>query len=466
MFRFFFAILLSFIFPCIAFASDAVQLLNSVQLTPKITGIAPCDQLVEQTLAKITTPQMTTYEKVKACYDYLITTCSYGGRGHLYLYRNNNLVLDGQEIAASDGKSVDGAVNAYEMLKEHAGVCDDYSCAFAAMVRRIGLNCYTVGGLTARADSGMTGHVWCVINIGGKEYVFDPQIDDNIAKGGPTGYYRFCKTYAEVPGSYADMKVKGYFVPFSNGQKLQNAQSNISTNELPKFFERHVVKGQSVNVLDDDKNTTYFVTTPGMTQITGTDGIRPRITFTKAGEVYMLVREGDKPLYFWVFIVEDKIGNIDREATIKHDKIFWKKTENNPINNTDKIDYAKQVLSFVNQERQKVGAAPLKLSDELMKAAAIRADEITVLMSHTRPNGKPCQSLIENGEYTVGENIAAGVATPEEVVKLWMNSPGHRSNILNTDYEEFGVGYTYKGNSSYKYYWVQMFKRPMHKAMR
>ena len=211
--------------------------------------------------------------------------------------------------------------------------------------------------------------------------------------------------------------------------------------------------------------------TPAITGIAPCDQLvertfKPTITFTKAGKFCMLVSEADKPPYYWSFVIEDKARNYDKEITIKHDKIIWEKIENNPTNNTDKVDFAQQVLLFVNQERQKIGVAPLKLSDELMKASAIRADEITVLMSHTRPNGKPCQSLIENGVYTVGENIAAGVATPDEVVKLWMNSPGHRANILNTDYEELGVGHTYKGNSSYKHYWVQMFKRPMHKAMR
>ena len=61
----------------------------------------------------------------------------------------------------------------------------------------------------------MTGHIWTFINISGTEYVFDPQIDDNIAKGGLVYYYRFCKTYDEVPDSYANYEIyKKYFAPF------------------------------------------------------------------------------------------------------------------------------------------------------------------------------------------------------------------------------------------------------------
>lgn len=128
-------------------------------------------------------------------------------------------------------------------------------------------------------------------------------------------------------------------------------------------------------------------------------------------------------------------------------------------------DFAKDVLTLVNYERSQRGIAPLRLSRELMNASAIRVDEITRLFSHTRPNGQPCSSLIRDGAYTVGENIAAGLQTPEAVVEQWMNSPGHRANILNSDYEELGVGYTYKPDSEYHHYWVQMFRRPLSKAV-
>ena len=179
-------------------ASDAEWLLNNAELYPTASGDTYCDEAVEETLSRITYDGMSTYEKVLACYDYLIDTCSYG---------DNVLRLDFPED--------NGTARAYGMLVGHVGACDDYSCAFAALTRAIGLNCYTVYGQTARADGGYTGHIWCVIAIDGVEYVFDPQIDDNIARGGPTGYYRFCVTYDETPDSYYDSEVRwGYFEPF------------------------------------------------------------------------------------------------------------------------------------------------------------------------------------------------------------------------------------------------------------
>ena len=138
---------------------------------------------------------MTTYEKVRACYDYLVDTCHYG---------DNVLRLDFPEA--------NGTARAYGMLVGHVGACDDYSSAFAALTRAIGLNCYTVYGQTARADGGYTGHIWCVMNIDGVEYVFDPQIDDNI---GADIYYRFCVTYDETPDSYYPSEICwDYFPPF------------------------------------------------------------------------------------------------------------------------------------------------------------------------------------------------------------------------------------------------------------
>lgn len=176
-------------------ASDAEYLLNNAELYPTETGADYCDEVVQATLAQITTDDMSTYDKVKACYDYLVDTCSYG---------DNVLRLDFPEA--------NGTARAYGMLVGHVGACDDYSSAFAALTRAIGLNCYTVYGQTARADGGYTGHIWCVIAIDDVEYVFDPQIDDNI---GADVYYRFCVTYDETPGSYYDAEAyTDYFAPF------------------------------------------------------------------------------------------------------------------------------------------------------------------------------------------------------------------------------------------------------------
>ena len=119
--------------------------------------------------------------------------------------------------------------------------------------------------------------------------------------------------------------------------------------------------------------------------------------------------------------------------------------------------YAEQVARLVNEQRAAQGLAPLKLSDELCDAANVRAKEIRSVFSHTRPNGKSCfTALKEKGiSYTyAAENIAYGQRTPEAVMASWMNSSGHRANILSKKAEYIGIGVTYQNGT---YYWTQFF---------
>ena len=125
---------------------------------------------------------------------------------------------------------------------------------------------------------------------------------------------------------------------------------------------------------------------------------------------------------------------------------------------SETVTFAEQVLQLVNAERTKVGARPLRLSKDLMDAAVIRADEITRHFAHERPDGSDCFTLLNNRNRTLGENIAAGNATPEAVVDQWMHSPGHRANILNKDFKELGVGYCRKEGTEYTHYWIQVFR--------
>jgi len=123
---------------------------------------------------------------------------------------------------------------------------------------------------------------------------------------------------------------------------------------------------------------------------------------------------------------------------------------------------ADEVLELVNQERAKQGLKALTLSDELTNVATIKAKDMRDknYFDHTSPTyGSPFEMMRQFGvQYSsAGENIAAGQKTSQEVMNAWMNSSGHRANILNKDYEQLGVGYVQGG--SYGTYWVQMFKK-------
>lgn len=121
------------------------------------------------------------------------------------------------------------------------------------------------------------------------------------------------------------------------------------------------------------------------------------------------------------------------------------------VSGVSDFDYARDVLARVNAERAAAGLAPLALDAELTNAAMLRAGETSVLFSHSRPNGTPCFDV---SDRAYGENIAMGYRTPAAVMQGWMSSPGHRANILGSDYRSVGIGCVNVGGS---YYWVQLF---------
>ncbi|MBO5238939.1 MAG: Ig-like domain-containing protein [Lachnospiraceae bacterium] len=122
--------------------------------------------------------------------------------------------------------------------------------------------------------------------------------------------------------------------------------------------------------------------------------------------------------------------------------------------------YAEQVLTIVNERRAEQGLAPLTMNYTLVSAAKVRAAEITQSFSHTRPNGTSCFTAFSEAGVSywgAGENIAGGQGSPESVMNSWMNSEGHRANIMNSDFTQIGIACYYDPNSPYKYYWVQCF---------
>lgn len=127
-------------------------------------------------------------------------------------------------------------------------------------------------------------------------------------------------------------------------------------------------------------------------------------------------------------------------------------------NNTNQSEFAQKVVDLVNQERAKAGLSPLSIDTTVSSAALTRAKEIEKSFSHTRPNGSSFSTaLTEKGIKFMGsgENIAYGQKTPEQVMQGWMNSAGHRANILNPKFTSIGVGHYQNVNGTN--YWVQLF---------
>ena len=117
-----------------------------------------------------------------------------------------------------------------------------------------------------------------------------------------------------------------------------------------------------------------------------------------------------------------------------------------------------EVLKIVNKERLSQGLEAVSMFEKIQDASGVRAQEVATTFSHTRPDGTGCFTALKDSGvdyFCAGENIAAGYQDAASVMEGWMNSPGHRSNILGGSYTHIGIGYDTGG--FYGKNWVQMF---------
>ena len=132
------------------------------------------------------------------------------------------------------------------------------------------------------------------------------------------------------------------------------------------------------------------------------------------------------------------------------------------VSGTLQYDYAHQVAALTNQQRAANGEASLQLDPTLTQRAMLRAQEISRIFEHTRPSGESCFTVLEDTVFansSRGENIAMGSGafySPSMVMNSWMNSSGHRANILKDEFQSIGVGAAIDAETGYIYY-VQLF---------
>ena len=121
------------------------------------------------------------------------------------------------------------------------------------------------------------------------------------------------------------------------------------------------------------------------------------------------------------------------------------------------------VIARTNAERAKAGCPALRQNAALGTAAQRHSDDMAArnFMGHTGSDGSTFVVRIERAGYTrwtrAAENVAAGQRTAADVVRSWMNSAGHRANILNCALKDIGVGYRYRQGTTYGHYWTQDF---------
>ena len=181
------------------------------------------------------------------------------------------------------------------------------------------------------------------------------------------------------------------------------------------------------------------------------------MAITVSAATYHTVVKGDT---MWRIANKYEVGLGEIKSANTHvrnpDLIYPGQVLTIPTDDSYAKEFEAEVVRLVNRERKKAGLSELKHNWELSRVARYKSEDMRDkgYFSHTSPTyGSPFQMMRSFGiSYrTAGENIAKGQTTPAAVVKGWMNSPGHRANILNSSFTEIGVGYA-SGN-----YWTQMF---------
>ena len=181
------------------------------------------------------------------------------------------------------------------------------------------------------------------------------------------------------------------------------------------------------------------------------------LTFASAASAYTVV-SGDT---MWKIAVKYKVGVseiISANPQVKDPALIYPgQVLQIPTADATVSSYEKEVVRLVNEIRTKNGLKPLTENWQLSRVARYKAQDMhdKNYFSHTSPTYGSPFTMIKNfgiSYRTAGENIAMGYKTPQAVVDGWMNSAGHRANILNAGYTQIGVGYFANGS-----YWSQMF---------
>lgn len=155
--------------------------------------------------------------------------------------------------------------------------------------------------------------------------------------------------------------------------------------------------------------------------------------------------------------VPDQLPGMPGRAEPQQPEVPNQSPEQSPDVNASVMAREARVVELTNIERRRYGLSDLQADPSLSNVAREKSNDMrrNNYFSHTSPTyGSPFDMMRDMGvSYSVaGENIAVGQQTPEEVVQAWMNSAGHRENILRRDFTHIGVGYTPQGS-----YWTQMF---------
>jgi len=244
-------------------------------------------------------------------------------------------------------------------------------------------------------------------------------------------------------------------IPSMQPIKVQETQE---IEQLKESMERITV--QPTVVPDSKETSTEEIEAPTATPVpTATPAPTTVPEATPTATPAPIATEAHKVSHITVTFANDNEVGPDNEVTVTETEVKDISEGDEEIEFVDLDAYAAEVLRLTNIERANRGLAALSGNNSLLQSAAkTRVAELLVSASHTRPDGRSFFTVFEdNGiDYMhAGENISSGRTTPQAQVDGWMNSEGHRNNILNSNSTHIGVGV--KRDSNGVFYWVQLF---------
>ena len=221
----------------------------------------------------------------------------------------------------------------------------------------------------------------------------------------------------------------------------ESEETTISTETSENVSESEVIETETVEVLNETVETPvdeyiWVNTNANVRSGPSTDfGVLGTLSYgSKVHRIAVLETGWSKIEY------KDDVAYISSKLVQTTEIVIPKNEEKVDTSSSSTelcVGVAKEIFDATNAERVAAGLSPLTWSDELARAADVRAEEIITTFSHTRPDGTKCYSL---SSLVAGENIIRGPhATGSEMVAHWMDSDGHRANILYSGYGSIGI---------------------------
>lgn len=183
-----------------AFAEETYSLeaaINSMELNPTSTNSPELDAYLDSLLASITTDEMTTYEKLTSCFEYIIANTSYASHMR-YLGSYINGVTCSSIYRQFGEVEGFGAV----VLASGKGMCNAYASAWMLLAQKIGVSSKLVEGSTRSGRGGYSYHKWAEVVVDGVTYVVDPQLQQSLRRYWANDYSVYFSTYSQIPGRY------------------------------------------------------------------------------------------------------------------------------------------------------------------------------------------------------------------------------------------------------------------------